>query len=273
MPTADAPLALVATAHRNGSTGPIEDRVFVGSCSVAVLDGASQLEPSERDGGWLADQLGVALMHRLESDDHVDLGEALRDAIASVADRFGLSPGGSPSTTVSVVRWSWTTVDVLVLGDSPVAGRFRDGTVSVVRDDRLSRVGKRGAYNAAVATGGFAAAHREVWRALVEEQRALRNTAAGYWIGEAVPEAALNAVRASWPAHRVEAVLLLTDGAADGVDVYGTPPDWSTAIDTALDPQALLDAVHAIEADDPQGTKWPRAKLHDDKAAARITFL
>jgi hypothetical protein len=274
MSTADTPVALITTAHRDGSGGPSQDRVFVGTSAVAVLDGASQPEPSERDGGWLADQLGIELMHRLETTDDVDLADALRDAIAAVADHFELSPRQSPSTTVSIVRWSATTVDVLVLGGSPVVGRFRDGSLAVVRDDRLSQLDGRQAYDKAIATGGFAAAHREVWRALVDEHRKVRNTPHGYWIAEAVPEAADNAIRATWPASAVEAVLLLTDGAADGIDVYGVPDDWSTAIDMATDnPQGLLDAIHAAEVWDAQGIHWPRAKPHDDKATALIKFV
>jgi hypothetical protein len=80
-------------------------------------------------------------------------------------------------------------------------------------------------------------------------------------------------VRAAYPADQLEAILMVTDGAAAGVDFYGTPPDWSTAIDMALDPQALLDTIHALEADDALGSKWPRPRLHDDKALARITLL
>lgn len=274
MSTANTPVALITTAHREGSGGPSQDRVFIGTCAVAILDGASQPEPSERNGGWLADQLGVELMHRLETSDDVDLAGALRDAIAAVADRHDLLPRESPSTTVSVVRWSATTVDVLVLGDSPVVGRFRDGSVTAVRDDRLGQLDGREDYDKAIATGGFAAGHREVWRALVDAHRTVRNTPHGYWIAEAVPQAADNAVRASWPANHVEAVLLLTDGAADGVDLYGVPEDWSTAIDMATEnPQGLLDTIHAAEEWDSLGTHWPRSKLHDDKATALIKFV
>jgi hypothetical protein len=231
MSTADTPVALITTAHRDGSGGPSPDRVFVGTCAVAVLDGAS--EPSERDGGWLADQLGIELMHRLEKSDEVDLADALRDAIAAVAGLIEPSPRQPPSagasTTVSIVRWSATTVDILVLGASPVVGRFRDGSLAVVRGDRL---------------------------------------------GELDGRPAVDAVRAIWPAGAVEAVLLLTDGAADGVDVYGVPDDWSTAIDMATDnPQRLLDTIHAAEAWDAERTHWPRAKPHGDKATALIKFV
>jgi hypothetical protein len=226
--TTQSPVALVATADREGSSGPSQDRVFVGSWSVVVMDGASPSLPDERDGGWLADELGVALMARLEADERIDLAVAVRDSIAAVAERFDLVPGRAPSTTVSIARWSPTTVDILVLGDSPVAVRRRDRAIQV-----------------------------------------LRQPASGDWIlGEL-----RGAVRAAYPADQLEAILMVTDGAAAGVDFYGTPPDWSTAIDMALDPQALLDAIHALEADDALGSKWPRPRLHDDKALARITLL
>jgi hypothetical protein len=274
MSTADTPVALITTAHREGSGGPSQDRVFVGTSAVAILGGAAQAEPGERDGGWLADQLGVELMHRLETSDDVDLADALHGAITAVADRFALSPGVSPSTTVSVVRWSAATVDVLLLGDSPVAGRFRAGRLAVVRDDRLRQLAGREAYEKAIAAGGFAAGRPQVSRALLEQHRAVRNTAGGYWIAEAVPAAAHNAIRTTWPANEVEAVLMLTDGAADGVDATGAAEVWSAAISMAIDDlQGLLDNIHAAEAWDEHGTRWPRAQLHDDKAAALIKFV
>lgn len=139
MPTAASPL--IRTATHDGSAGLSQDRIFVTDTAVIVLDGASQPAVTERDGGWLAEQLGRELAGRL--DDDRDLGDFLGEAIETVADRFGLSPGSSPSTTVCMVRWSAMEVHTLVLGDSPIVVRLVDGGVVEVRDDRLSQVGRR----------------------------------------------------------------------------------------------------------------------------------
>jgi hypothetical protein len=194
----DPSVVLIRTAHRDGSAGPPQDRVFVGSSSVAVLDGAS----TNHD----ADNLGIALMRQLETVVDIDLAEAVSTAVKVVAP--------AASTSVSVVRWSATDVDVMAVGSIPVVARRRDGSVHMIRDDQVT-----------------------------------------------------------WPVEQVEYALILTDGAAVGVDVYAVVPDWDTALTVAADnPQALVDSVHAAEASDPHRTRWPRVMLHDDKAAAVITF-
>jgi hypothetical protein len=59
--------------------------VFVLPSAVIVLDGASAPEPTERDGGWLAQTLGDELAGRSTARPRVDLTDALHDAIAAVA--------------------------------------------------------------------------------------------------------------------------------------------------------------------------------------------
>jgi hypothetical protein len=88
-------------------------------------------------------------------------------------------------------------------------------------------------------------------------------------VAEADPEAAHHAVRASWPIHDLAVVMAMTDGVSAGVDRYGIPPDWPAAIDLAADnPTRLLETIHDAEAHDPDGQRWPRSKIHDDKALA-----
>ena len=213
MPAADPSLVLITTAHREGSSGPSQDRVFVGTRSVVVLDGAAGPAPWDYDGGSDADRLGIELMRQLEVTPSIDLGVALKRALAGEE---------SPSTAVSIVRWSDVDVDVLVLGTSPVVARRRDGRVDALREHRLS------------------------------------------------PDRALSA---SWPAAQLDCVAVMTDGVAAGVEVYGAPADWATAVAIAADsPQALVNAVHATEESDPDGGTWPRRRRHDDKAIAVITF-
>jgi hypothetical protein len=122
-------------------------------------------------------------------------------------------------------------------------------------------------------TTGFATDQLDRWRTGHARQRQLRNRAEGYWIAEADPEAAYNAVCASWPVEQLVAVLAMTDGVSAGVDDYGTPADWSAALDmAAVAPTNLIDAVHQAEESDPDGVRWPRSKRHDDKAVALVRF-
>ena len=101
----------------------------------------------------------------------------------------------------------------------------------------------------------------------------LRNTEGGFWVAEADPDAAYHAVRANWPRGEVGMVLVASDGVSCGVDDYQLF-DWPevVALVRARGPLAVLDAVRAAERADPHGSRWPRAKPHDDQALAVIDF-
>jgi hypothetical protein len=79
--------------------------------------------------------------------------------------------------------------------------------------------------------------------------------------------------RARWPQASVAGAMVMTDGSADGVDVYGVVPDWSSAYRIAVDnPQAYVDLVHAAEESDPDCHRWPRPMRHSDKVLAVVAF-
>lgn len=151
-----------------------------------------------------------------------------------------------------------------------------DGRIHEVRDDRLAQAAapQKQQYRQAIRRdGAFGHDHPAEWRTLVAAQTAARNSPHGYWIAEADPEAARHAVHRQWPATHVALALVMTDGVSDGVDEYGIPHDWHHALALAWpDPGVLVDLVHEAEDTDPEGTRWPRSKQHDDKAAAVIRF-
>jgi hypothetical protein len=263
----------VRTACRRGPDRPSEDRIFVTPNAVVVLDGASQPIPGSRDGAWLADTLGTQLRDRLRKAEAADLETLLAQAIDATARRYALVPGMSPSTTVSMARWDAHTVDVLVLGDSPVVALTYGGRILEVRDDRLSRVACR-ERQALHDNGGLGSECADKWQALVDEQRRRRNRPDGYWIAEAVPEAAAHAVRARWNVQNLALIMAMTDGVANGVHRYQVPENWRTAAELALrDPADLVNAVHQAEESDAAGTRWPRIKRHDDKALVLVEFI
>ena len=267
-------LTRVRVAERSAGAKPTQDRTVLLPDAVAVLDGASAPDPSERDGGWYAEQLATELAARL-ADRRLDLTTVLADAIAAVTSAYRLVPGSSPSSTVTLLRWDADRVDGLVLGDSPLVV-FTGDTAEVVVDERLNGVapGQRVAYHDRLARGGgYDEAHRELLRALVGEQRRHRNRPDGYWIAEATPVAAGQALTRSWPAGAVTAALLASDGVSRGIG--RAVPDWAAALRLIEDegPNALLDAVRAPEQADPDGRHWPRSKPYDDQALIAVTFL
>jgi hypothetical protein len=271
--TGTARVARVRAAERAAGDRPSQDRVVLLPSAVAVLDGASAVDASARDGGWYAEVLAEELAARLESD--LDLRTVLADAISAVTTRHRLVPGGSPSSTVTVLRWGPEVLEGLVLGDSPLVVVHRDGRVEVVVDERLQTVApaQRVAYHDRLAAGGgYDDGHRDLLRALVGEQRRHRNAPGGYWIAEASPAAAREALVRRWSTSDVTVALLASDGVSRGL---GHPFDgWPAlvAVATTAGPQAVLDAVRAAEDADPDGARWARSKRHDDQALVLVDW-
>jgi hypothetical protein len=254
-----------------------EDHVYVSSAGVVVLDGATSIARTVRSGGWYAGVLGARLATHLSADPRRGLADMLEAAIDEVRQAYDLRPGASPSSTVTMVRWSDVLVEGLVLGDSPIVVLTRDERIIVFEDRRLARVAsdRHRAYREHLrAGGGFGERHRRLIGDLQAEERKVRNTEQGFWIAEAVPEAARRAAVARWPRHEVAAMLIATDGVASGPQHYGVPGDWRQAIELAAGsgPQELLRRIQDAEQSDRDGRCWPRPKCSDDKAAVLIEF-
>lgn len=233
-----------------GLTGvprPTEDRVAVLPNAVLVLDGATSPTPMERDGGWYSQVLVEELTAVVRAAPEDDLANLLASAISGVVARYGLVPGDSPSSTVAMVRWSATRVDALVLADSPVIAFGRE--FEVVADHRLANL-----------------------RGRVDRMTEWRNRNGGFWVAEANPSAAYEAVRATWPRSMVHTILMATDGISCGVDEYDLFPNWQEVLNMATrnGAESVLDKVRAAEKSDPDRTRWHRTKLHDDQALAII---
>ncbi len=243
--------------------------------AVAVLDGASAPDPADRDGGWYAGQLARQLAARLP-DERLDLTTVLADSIAAVAADHRLEPGRSPSATVVMLRWTADRTDGLVLGDSSLVAFAPGRPAEEVVDDRLAAVApaQRVAYHDRLsAGGGYDQEHRSLLRDLVGEQRRHRNCRGGYWIAEADPAAAGHALVRSWPAGALAGAALATDGVTRGIGRIGLP-SWSAALELMRTggPAAVLGAVRAVEAADPDGRRWPRSKRHDDQALVVVSW-
>ncbi|WP_055530188.1 protein phosphatase 2C domain-containing protein [Streptomyces graminilatus] len=272
----------VTTGELPGGGRPSEDRIVQPPGAVIVLDGVSTVSDDEPRGAWYAQLLGDGLASLLAADPEADLRHVLEQAIAAIVREHGLVAGSSPAATVSIVRQRGETIDALVLADSPVIARTIGGKVDPVRDDRLARlVSVRPEYleyQAWLRAGrGFEAPeHRALLQKLRAHQiRHLNNgVPGGYWVAEAVPEAARHAVVRSWPTADIADILVMTDGASCGVEEYGLYPTWDDLAHACLQdgPDEILRAIQEAEAKDPGGQRWPRYKLSDDKAIALLRF-
>lgn len=265
----------ISTGQRPGSDDkPTQDRIFVIDRAVVMLDGASSWTPQERDGAWHAQQLGSRISDRLTDEPIADLRNVVAEAISDLAHSYRLRPGNAPSSTVLIARWVGPRIEVLTLGDSTGIVFTREGDAARVYDERLDRIAAQERQAIRAHSRGYNSIHNGLMMELQAAQRAERNKVGGYWIAEAEAHAAHHAVVQEWQRNQVDAILLMTDGVAHGIDRYGDPASWHSAreIATARGLQALVDHVHVVEETDPDGIRWRRSKRHDDKAAALITF-
>lgn len=258
----------------DGRPRPSEDVVVVLANAVVVLDGATTIRDGLPSGGWYAAHLAGAIAGRLTGAPDGDLGDLLAASIRALARENGLTPGNSPSSTVAILRWSGDLAEALVLGDSPVVAFGPDGA-TVLSDDRLATVPRRGSYRDVLrAGGGYGEEHLLALRSSAGAMDGLRNRPGGFWVAEADPDAAYEARRARWPLAGLRSVLMATDGVSCGVDDYRVFPDWPAVLDLATrdGAPAVLDAVRAAELTDPDGARWPRPKPHDDQALVVVRF-
>ena len=268
-----------SAATLRGDRADNQDQLVVVGGAVAVLDGAASWlrDPGDpRHGGWYARLLGAALTARLPGSD--PLTSVLTAAIAEVRDAHGLTPGQSPYGTASIVRWSGDELEVLVLGDSPVLVRDGAGDVHLVADERLAATAapERAAYRRHLVAGhGFGAAFGELAAQLQRSERDSFNRAGGFWVAEADPSAAEQAVTRTWPAEDVTAVALMSDGASAAVTDYGLTgwPGLLAQVTERGGAGAWLADLHALEQTDPDGRRWPRTKRHDDKSLVIVSRL
>lgn len=238
----------IRTAERSAPGRPTEDRIFTLENAVVVLDGVTSTRPSTRNGAWYAQTLGQELLAQLTGSS-ADLADLLTVAIGNVNERHGLAPGDSPATTVAIVRWTDRVVDVLVLADSPVIA-FGD-TTTVIADTRIAAL-----------------------RPTAKDILSYKNRPGGYWVAEADPRAAHQAIRKTLPRESVRKVIIATDGVSCGVDDYRIFPTWQAVLDliTVTGLEAVLDQVRVAELTDPTRSRWPRFKIHDDQALAFVDF-
>lgn len=258
----------------DGVVRPSEDVVVVLPQAVVLLDGATSVDPELPSGGWYASRLAGELAGRLAGYPNTDLADLLAASIKTVARDHQLTPGRSPSSTVALLRWTDTTIEGLVLADSPIVV-FAAAGPTVLADSRLASMPRGAGYRDRLTAGeGYDENHLVALRKAMTNMAARRNVEGGFWVAEADPDAAHYAERATWPRDQVATVLMASDGVSCGVDSYGVFPDWSAVRDLVAGegPEAVLDRVRAAEQADPDGTRWPRPKPHDDQALVVVNF-
>ncbi|MFG1809462.1 hypothetical protein [Streptomyces sp. NPDC049040] len=225
--------------------------------ALVLLDGVT---PPPDNGGcvhsvpWFTARLGGALLELSVSRPDITLTDCLSAAIGGTADAHrdtcDLSHPLTPQATVVAVRWGADDMEHLVLSDSVLLVEAADGSVTAVLDDRIDRL--------------RAAGHRVA---------PLRNLPGGFFTAAADPAVARHAVTGRAPLASLRGFAALSDGAARGVEVFGSD-DWASAyaVLRKAGPEALLARVRERELADPDGVAVPRGKPFDDATAVLIVL-
>ncbi|WP_190138976.1 protein phosphatase 2C domain-containing protein [Streptomyces longispororuber] len=222
---------------------------------------------------WFTARLGGALVELSVSRPDLTLPEILAEAISRTADAHrdtcDLSHPRTPQATVVLARWDPERVAHLVLSDSALLVAGPGGEVEPVLDRRLDELPAavrelRDAVRALPRGSVERQALRREYAAAVE---ALRNAEGGFYTAAADPTAAARAVTGELPRSAVTALAALTDGAGRWVETF-REGDWTDcfALLRKDGPRGLVERVRELEAADPDGTAYPRAKRHDDAA-------
>jgi hypothetical protein len=155
---------------------------------------------------------------------------------------------------VVLARWSPQDVEYLVLSDSALLAESPAGEVTVVLDDRLSRLPR-----SALATD-----------AMIDTT--LRNKEGGFFTAAADPSVAARAVTGSLPRADVRTLVALTDGATRWVEKFDQG-DWADCFALVRKEGApeLVNRVRALErADAEERTYLRRSKTHDDATVVYV---
>jgi len=250
---------------------PNEDYAAAHNNTVVVLDGLTARTESGCIHGvpWYVASLATGILR----DAALGPAEALRRAIEKTADSHrdtcDLHHGGTPTAAVAIVQETPLTLRYLVLGDTTIVLDTQRG-IEVVTDSRVHYT----APDERAAADALPIGSAEKEQALIRikhAELAARNVAGGYWAANTDPDAVSHSVVGEVPLAEVQAVALLTDGAARLVEDFDAVT-WEELLDTlhAAGPDRVLERVRQMEDSDPAGARWPRNKKSDDATAAYL---
>lgn len=268
---------LVRLASTPGNADrPNEDFTAASPTAVVLVDGAGV--PIHKETGcshgvaWYARTLATAYLAEIGRSDGGDLVDGLAHAIEYVRSQHvgacDLDHPDTPSATVIAVRRGEDELEYLVLADS-VLVLDRDGrSPEVITDGRLAEV-NRELRRPMEALPGGSPERADAYRHYLKALAAHRNAPDGFWVAGAAPKAAMQALTGTVPLTGLTAFALLSDGASRLVDSFHLA-DWAQLLRIVAEhgPAEVIERVRAAEHSDPDGDRWPRAKVHDDATVA-----
>jgi hypothetical protein len=255
-----------------GSERPNEDHFATGEDMVVVLDGATVRTETGCTHGvaWYVRHLADAIVDHPDSPPE----NALALAIVQTANQHrtcDLQHPGTPSAAVAILQARQGTLRYLVLGDVTMVADTRHG-LKIVTDNRVSETARSERAIADALPNGSPQKAEALVR-MKQAELTARNVPGGFWIATADPRVVKHALIGEFALADVVRVALLTDGAARAVEPLHIH-DWASlmALLVSAGPEELIRQVRAVESKDPDATRWPRNKIHDDATVVVAEF-
>lgn len=258
----------IAAYTSPGTPGkPNEDYFLIDSTTAIVLDGATARTDTGCTHGaaWYAANLGNALKLRVHQG--LALKKSLCLAIEEVADLHrgtcDLTHPGTPSAAVALISFVQSEIQWLLLGDATILLKRSQGTVT--KSDQRGRFPVPPEQQEANKYLIGDPRKDSALQAMKRAELATRNTPAGFWVAAADSSIAEHALVGTFSTADVDAVGVMSDGAARVVDLFHLL-SWEEAVKIAISegPAAIVNTVRETEESDPLGERWPRNKKSDD---------
>ncbi len=265
---------------------PNDDALAHNESAAVVFDGATglgeNLMPGASDAAWLATFGSRRLMA------HLSDGETPKDAVrAAMGDaqksyqalrrREPKERYEIPYASLMLACAASNGANMLWFGDCAALVKRANTLIEIVgvafdsRTLESSRVAKLAAKHGLSPAAGI---NRPEYMDALRKARNYANTEKGHWTFAPDPGVADHASEQKITAAAGTVFLLCTDGFLALASDYGRY-DPQTLIDAAQSKglKLLGEELRAIEADDPDGTKYPRFKTSDDATALLVRLV
>ncbi|MCF6246412.1 MAG: protein phosphatase 2C domain-containing protein [Desulfobacula sp.] len=264
----------------NGSGNTNEDALILENSIYGVFDGATSLDSQTFENGKTGGQIASATARSVFSRNCHPLDKLAQSAnmeILNQMHKHGVDISAKEnlwSTSAAVIRIKKDMLEWVQTGDAVIVLIYKDKShkVLVVQEDldhetltMWKKLAKKD-----VATAGKKGIHKLLQRQ-IKKIRAGMNKTYGVLNGEKEADHFLNHGIESL--DQVASILLFTDGLSLPQKTPAKFKDFAPLVDLylALGLNGLKNKIRTMEKNDPDCTRYPRFKCHDDIAAIAIT--
>ena len=247
-------------------------------CAVLV-DGATgltkvNLVPGESDAAWYARHLANTLAEQLAdpnrstAEAYVCAGNEVAKAYHHFDGALDLARIDEPNGSVASLRWQNGQVEVSLLGDCTAAVLMRDGSVTVLQDDTLTKLDEENyarMYAYATEHGTTMAEARKALNPCFIENRLKMNEPGGYWAADISCRGMAQVQSWHFTKADVLALFACSDGYAAAVDMGVVTDAGELAARVAAgEGEVLGEALRVAEQEDAGCWRVHRSKTSDD---------